>query len=216
MGDFYMYKFIWLFIISLYTPPMYAQTIAGPISPITSVSLSSTSKTINFRIRWSQLQQVDSTMIAVYFSKDLLPIVYRRTKSPDTVSVTIPNDTTTYKFLLVNIRRGLASSPANVNYFFNADVYYQPVGLDLYPKDTVTVNAGGTVQFCAFMKFNDGTIALRNREASIPKCVEYYNTIPVATRTSGGAKQRAADKLCVKWVVPTGSVGTITPEVCTP
>lgn len=211
-----MYKFIWLFIISLYTTPMYAQTIAGPISPITSVSLSSTSKTINFRIRWSQLQQVDSTMIAVYLSRESFPIVYRRAKSPDTVSVTIPDDTTTYKFLLVNIRRGLASPPANVNYFFNADVYYQPVGLDLYPKDTVTVNAGGTVQFCAFMKFNDGTIALRNREASISKCVEYYNTIPVATRTSGGAKQRAADKLCVKWVVPTGSVGTITPEVCTP
>ena len=211
-----MYKFKWLFIILLYTTPMYAQTIAGPISPITSVSLSSTSKTINFRIRWSQLQQVDSTMIAVYLSKDLLPIVYRRAKSPDTVSVTIPDDTTTYKFLLVNIRRGLASSPANVNYFFNADVYYQPLSLVFYPKDTVIVNAGESVQFCAFLKFNDGTIALRGREKSIPKCVEYYNTIPVATRTSSGAKQRAADKLCVKWTSPLWSVGTITPEICSP
>jgi hypothetical protein len=208
-----MYKFKWLFIMCLYAIPLHAQTIAGPTSPIASASLSSTSKTINFRIRWSQLQQVDSTMIAVYLSRESLPIVYRRAKSPDTVSVTIPNDTTTYKFLLVNIRRGLASPPANVNYFFNADVYYQPTGLELYPKDTVTVQAGGTIQFCAFMKFNDGTIALRNRETSIPKCVEYYNTIPVATRTSGGAKQRAADKLCIKWQAV---VGTITPEVCTP
>jgi hypothetical protein len=192
-----------------------AQTKA-PSKPLAIASLSSATKTINFRLSWKQTQAVDSTMVAVFLSKDTVPVLYRKTKPIDTVSFNIPNDTTTYRFLVVSVRRGLSSPPANVNYFFNADVYYQPVALDLYPKDTVTVNAGGTVQFCAFMKFNDGTIALRNRETSIPKCVEYYNTIPVATRTSGGAKQRAADKLCVKWVMGTGAVGTITPEVCTP
>jgi hypothetical protein len=187
-----------------------------PLQPLAIASLSTTTKTINFRLSWKQTQVVDSTMVAVFLSRDTVPVLYRKTKPIDTVSFNIPDDTTTYRFLLVSIRRGLASPPANVNYFFNADVYYQPVALDLYPKDTVTVNAGETVQFCAFMKFNDGTIALRNREKSIPKCVEYYNTIPVATRTSGRAKQRAADKLCVRWVMPTGSVGTITPEICSP
>ena len=191
---------------------LHAQTKA-PLQPLAIASLSSTTKTINFRLSWKQTQVVDSTMVAVFLSRDTVPVLYRKTKPIDTVSFTIPDDTTTYRFLLVSVRRGLASSPANVNYFFNADVYYQPTGLELYPKDTVTVQAGGTIQFCAFMKFNDGTIALRNRETSIPKCVEYYNTIPVATRTSGGAKQRAADKLCIKWQAV---VGTITPEVCTP
>jgi len=194
---------------------LHAQTKA-PLQPLATATLSTTTKTINFRLSWKQTQVVDSTMVAVFLSRDTIPVLYRKTKPIDTVSFNIPDDTTTYRFLLVSIRRGLASPPANVNYFFNADVYYQPLALVFYPKDTVIVNAGESVQFCAFLKFNDGTIALRGREKSIPKCVEYYNTIPVATRTSGGAKQRAADKLCVKWVMPTGSVGTITPEICTP
>jgi hypothetical protein len=192
-----------------------AQTKA-PSKPLAIASLSSTTKTINFRLSWKQTQVVDSTMVAVFLSRDTVPVLYRKTKPIDTVSFTIPDDTTTYRFLLVSIRRGLASSPANVNYFFNADVYYQPLSLVFYPKDTVIVNAGESVQFCAFLKFNDGTIALRGREKSIPKCVEYYNTIPVVTRTSSGAKQRAADKLCVKWTSPLWSVGTITPEICSP
>jgi len=194
---------------------LHAQTKA-PLQPLATATLSTTTKTINFRLSWKQTQVVDSTMVAVFLSRDTIPVLYRKTKPIDTVSFNIPDDTTTYRFLLVSIRRGLASPPANVNYFFNADVYYQPLALVFYPKDTVIVNAGESVQFCAFLKFNDGTIALRGREKSIPKCVEYYNTIPIITRTSGGAKQRAADKLCVKWVMPTGSVGTITPEICTP
>ena len=194
---------------------LHAQTKA-PLQPLAIASLSSTTKTINFRLSWKQTQVVDSTMVAVFLSRDTVPVLYRKTKPIDTVSFTIPDDTTTYRFLLVSIRRGLASSPANVNYFFNADVYYQPLSLVFYPKDTVIVNAGESVQFCAFLKFNDGTIALRGREKSIPKCVEYYNTIPVTTRTSSGAKQRAADKLCVKWTSPLWSVGTITPEICSP
>ena len=194
---------------------LHAQTKA-PLQPLAIASLSSTTKTINFRLSWKQTQVVDSTMVAVFLSRDTVPVLYRKTKPIDTVSFTIPDDTTTYRFLLVSIRRGLASSPANVNYFFNADVYYQPLSLVFYPKDTVIVNAGESVQFCAFLKFNDGTIALRGREKSIPKCVEYYNTIPVVTRTSSGAKQRAADKLCVKWTSPLWSVGTITPEICSP
>ena len=187
-----------------------------PSQPLATATLSTTTKTINFRLSWKQTQVVDSTMVAVFLSRDTIPVLYRKTKPIDTVSFNIPDDTTTYRFLLVSIRRGLASPPANANYFFNADVYYQPLALVFYPKDTVIVNAGESVQFCAFLKFNDGTIALRGREKSIPKCVEYYNTIPVATRTSSGAKQRAADKLCVKWTSPLWSVGTITPEICSP
>ena len=191
-----------------------AQTKA-PSKPLAIASLSSATKTINFKLSWTQTEVVDSTMVAVFLSKDTVPVLYRRTKPIDTVSFNIPDDTTTYRFLVVSVRRGLSSPPANVNYFFNADVYYQPAGLELYPKDTVTVLAGGTVQFCAFMKFNDGTILFRQREKDIPKCVEYYNTIPAASRWVGGAKQRKADKLCVLWKVPEGQ-GTIVPEVCTP
>lgn len=203
--------FSMLLLVSATT--LHAQTKA-PSKPLAIASLSSATKTINFKLSWTQTEVVDSTMVAVFLSRDTVPVLYRRTKPIDTVSFNIPDDTTTYRFLLVSVRRGLASLPTNVNYFFNADAYYQPVGLELYPKDTITVLAGGTVQFCAFMKFNDGTILFRQREKDIPKCVEYYNTIPAASRWIGGAKQRAADKLCVLWQANGG--GTIVPEVCTP
>ncbi len=204
----------WLFgLLVICGTTLNAQT-SVPTQPMAVAMLSTTTKTINFKISWTQTQVVDSTMVAVFLSRDTVPVLYRKTKSIDTVSFSIPNDTTTYRFLLVSIRRGLASLPANVNYFFNADVYYQPVGLDLYPKDTITVTAGQTVQFCGFLKFNDGTTLFRQREKDIPACVQYYNALPAAVKSTGGAKQRAADKLCILWKTTGG--GTITPEVCTP
>ena len=184
-----------------------------PVQPMAVATLSTTTKMINFRLSWNQTEVVDSTMVAVFLSRDTVPALYRRTKPIDTVSFSIPDDTTTYRFLLVSVRRGLASLPANVNYFFNADVYYQPTGIAIYPSDT-TVLPGATVQYCGFLKFNDGTILIRQREKSVPKCVEYYNNkVPVASRRSGGAKQRIADKICLKWEV-TG--GKIEQEVCIP
>jgi hypothetical protein len=203
----WLYSIILAFVFS-------ATVDAQPIRPVASVSMLTASRQIAFRLSWMQREAVDSTLVAVFLSNDTVPILYRRAQSPDTIKFTIPDDTTTYRFLLLNVRRNIVSAPANVNFYFNADVYYQPVGLELYPKDTVTVLAGGTVQFCAFMKFNDGTILFRQREKDIPKCVEYYNTIPAASRWVGGAKQRKADKLCVLWQATGG--GTIVPEVCTP
>ena len=202
----------WLFsLLFVCATTLNAQT-RTPRQPLAIATLSSTTKTINFKLSWTQTQVVDSTMVAVFLSRDTVPVLYRRTKPIDTISFSIPDDTTTYRFLIISIRRGLASLPANVNYFFNADVYYQPVGLDLYPKDTVFVKEKESVQFCAFLKFNDGTTLFRQREKNIPKCVEYYNALPATIKWVGGAKQRAADKLCINWQTTGG--GTITPEVC--
>jgi hypothetical protein len=206
----------WLYSLLLVSATSLSAQTKAPLRPSAIATMSAATKTINFKLSWTQTSVVDSTMVAVFLSRDTVPVLYRRTKPIDTVSFTIPDDTTTYRFLLVSIRRGLASLPANVNYFFNADVYYQPVGLDIYPKDTITVNAGETVQFCAFLKFNDGTTLFRQREKDIPKCVQYYNALPAASKWIGGAKQRTADKLCIRWQLAAGDMGSIVPEVCSP
>ena len=188
-------------------------TYAQPIRPVASVSMLTASRQIAFQLRWTQREAVDSTMVAVFLSSDTVPILYRRTQSPDTIRFTIPTDTTTYRFLLVNVRRNIVSSPANVNFYFDADAYYVPSGLSVYPK-TVTIDSTSTtrqVQFCAFVKFADGTTVMRDRDLVIPKCIEYYNTIPVEQRSTGGAKQRVANKMCLQWST-TG--GTIENEVC--
>jgi hypothetical protein len=186
---------------------------AQPIRPVASVSMLTASRQIAFQLSWVQREAVDSTMVAVFLSNDTVPVLYRRTQSPDTIRFTIPTDTTTYRFLLVNVRRNIASPPANVNFYFDADKYYVPSGLSVYPK-TVTVDSTNTtrqVQFCAFIKFADGTTVIRDRDLVIPKCIEYYNTIPVDQRSTGGAKQRVANKMCLQW---TTNGGTIENEVC--
>jgi hypothetical protein len=186
---------------------------AQPIRPVASVSMLTASRQIAFQLRWTQREAVDSTMVAVFLSKDTVPILYRRTQSPDTIRFTIPTDTTTYRFLLVNVRRNIVSPPANVNFYFDADKYYVPSGLSVYPK-TITIDSTSTtrqVQFCAFIKFADGTTVIRDRDLTIPKCIDYYNTIPVEQRSTGGAKQRVANKMCLSW---TTTGGTIENEVC--
>ena len=57
-----------------------AQTKA-PSKPLAIASLSSTTKTINFRLSWKQTQVVDSTMVAVFLSRDTVPVLYRKTKT---------------------------------------------------------------------------------------------------------------------------------------
>lgn len=208
-----MFKWLWILMLGMATTAQ-----AQPVRPqqvIGSSQLLTTLKQISFRINWVQTQQVDSTMIAVFLSNDTIPTLYRKTKSPDTVSFTIPDDTTTYRFLLVNIRRGLSSQPANVNFYFNADNYYKLTRLHVKPDSvriTDTTLVGRTKQFCAFMEYNDGSIVMRDKDRTIPDCITEYGKFPAALRKSIGARQRNANTVCLNWQAVGG--GTIQNETC--
>jgi hypothetical protein len=196
-------------------------TYAQPIRPVASVSMLTASRQIAFQLRWTQREAVDSTMVAVFLSSDTVPILYRRTSSPDTIRFTIPDDTTTYRFLLVNVRRNIVSQPANVNFFFNADNYYKLTRLHVKPdsvridstalKDTTNV-AARQVQFCAFLEYNDGSIVMRDRDKTIPQCLIEYDKFPLTVRKSSGARQRNANTVCLNWQAVGG--GTIQNETC--
>ena len=202
-----MFKWLWVLLLGIVTTAQ-----AQPVRPqqvIGSSQLLTTLKQISFRINWVQTQQVDSTMIAVFLSNDTTPVLYRRTKSPDTVSFTIPDDTTTYRFLLVNIRGGLSSQPANVNFYFNADQYYKVTRLHVRPKN-VTVDTGGRVQFCAFIEYNDGSIVMRDRDRTIPTCITEYEKFNSTLRKSLGARLRNANTVCLQWQVTGGNISNET------
>jgi hypothetical protein len=207
-------KKLWLFFGLMLASPVYAQT-SSPQQVIATAAVSSVEQRITFQVRWTQSAQVDSTMVAVFLSNDTLPVVYRRGRSPDTISFTIPDDTTTYKFLLVNIRRGLSSLPANVNFYFNANNYYRLARIHVRPDSVVvtdTTEAGRTIQFCAFLEFSDGSIVMRDKDRSIAKCITEYEKFNVTTRKSIGARLRNANSICLEWTAPNG--GTITSESC--
>ena len=210
----WLYSIILAFVFS-------ATVEAQPIRPVASVSMLTASRQIAFRLSWMQREAVDSTMVAVFLSNDTVPILYRRAQSPDTIRFTIPDDTTTYRFLLLNVRRNIVSPPANVNFYFNADAYYKLTRLHVKPdsvridstalRDTTNV-AARTVQFCAFMEYNDGSIVMRDRDRTISQCLIEYDKFPLTIRKSTGARQRNANTVCLNWQAVGG--GTIQNETC--
>lgn len=190
---------------------LFAQKVPTPPTlPRMVTSISAVTKTVTFQVSWVQTATVDSTMLAVFLSSSTTPVLYRKGRSPDTVSFSIPDDTTTYRFMLVSVRNGLASLPANANFYFNADQYYKLANIQVVPKNP-TVLPGATIQFCALLEFNDGSIVLRDKDALIPTCVTEYNKIDVALRKPIGARLRNANKVCLQWQA-TG--GTIENESC--
>jgi hypothetical protein len=202
-------KKLWVFFGLMFSLPVHAQT-RSPQQVIATAAVSSVEQRIVFQVRWTQSVQVDSTMVAVFLSNDTLPVVYRRGRSPDTILFTVPDDTTTYKFLLVNVRSGLSSLPANVNFYFNADEYYQVTRLQIRPKEIV-LNPGEEVQLCAYFEYNDGSIVMRSKDRSIPTCVTEYEKF-TEPRKSIGARLRKVDGVCLEWSAPAG--GTIQGENC--
>jgi len=206
----------WLFlVIALMFSSIVEAQVASPRNATATAMLSTAAKTVNFRVSWNAAPNVDSTMVAVFLSSVTLPLIFRKGRSPDTVSFNIPDDTTTYRFQLISIRRGLVSNPANVNFYFNADAYYKVTRLHVKPDSVVvkdTTVAARTVQFCAFMEYNDGSIVMRDRDRTIPQCLIEYDKFPLAIRKSSGARLRNANTVCLNWQAVGG--GTIQNETC--
>jgi hypothetical protein len=205
-----------LFILLLFsTTDLHAQ-IKVPDNPLAIATLSSTTKTINFRLSWNQTEVVDSTMVAVFLSRDSVPVLYRKTKPIDTVSFSIPDDTTTYKFVFLSVRRGLASLPANVNFYFDAEKYYNIVSVEVQPR-TIELLVGQTIQVCPFFIFNDGSVVMRNQDKDKVGCMtKYLNLYGEPLRKSIGARLRIANKECLIWETTDSTVATVVPEVCIP
>lgn len=82
-------------------------------------------------------------------------------------------------------------------------------GLDLKPDAPLTVLAGGQVQFCAFLIFRGGQVAMRTQDE--PGCAGHYGAFPASLRVLTVDQQRVANRQCIRW---TTRDGTITAEDC--
>jgi hypothetical protein len=180
------------FIISAQTVP--------PVNVSTSSTISAAANTITFRVKWNSAPNVDSTVLAVFVSSDSLPILMRRATSPDTIVLPTPDDTTTYRFVLYSMRRGVASTPADAKFEFDAHKYYRLVKFYIWPGDT-TLNVGETLQMCPFFELNDGSVLIRERDRDKPTCIQAYNKLPQEVRRPHGARQRLVDQMCLEWQV---------------
>lgn len=84
--------------------------------------------------------------------------------------------------------------------------------LDIKP-DKVNLEFGQKQQFCAYIVFLNGKVALRTQDKSTPECDEMYKQFSLTQRDITIKQQQRADSTCVKWEA-TG--GTITAETCGP
>jgi hypothetical protein len=175
------------------------------------VSASTQTRLLTFRVQWIEREVVDSTVVSIFSSADSITPIYKaRGTSPDTIRITVPNDTLTYNFVLRSYRGIQPSNPAGALFHFDANIYYRLVALVIKP-DSVNLQPGATQQFCAFMKFSDSTIAIRDRDKSIPECVTFFSQFPDSLKANSGARQRKANAVCLQWQA-TG--GTIDQEIC--
>jgi len=192
-------KYLSILLIAICATILPAQT-KSPESVTASAQISDTEQTISFRISWKEAPNVDSTVIAVFISSDTIPIIFRKGRSPDTVTFTLPDDTTTYRFDLYSVRRGLVSLPANANFEFRAEQYFRLVKLHIWPEQ-ITLRVGEEIQLCAFFELNDGSILMRARDNNKLACVELYNDFPQQVKRGRGARQRVVNQLCLEWGV---------------
>lgn len=171
----------------------------------------SAQQVLNLRVRWTEPAPVDSTVVLFYSPHTAsIPTTRTRAISPVYFTTPLPIDTITYRFTLQSFRQNIPSTLFTTSYFFDANAYYVLSGIDVKP-DAVTLVAGATQQFCAFIKFNDGTVAMRTQDNVAGECQPFFNQFAVATRVTSGIKQRKADAVCLTW---TAAGGTITNEVC--
>lgn len=84
--------------------------------------------------------------------------------------------------------------------------------LDVKP-DNPTVETGQQIQFCAYVVFQTGKVALRTQDKGIPQCDEMYKGYTLVQRDLTLRQQQAADSVCVQWKVTGGS---IVAETCGP
>jgi len=205
-----------LLILLMMPSLLYAQT-GAPVGVISAATVVPAEKQVKFRITWRQTQAVDSTQLYVYLSNSVAPRVQRRTRPisavsagqgvqyTDTVSFTIPDDTTTYRFVLVNLRKGLSSAPAYINWRFDADQYYRISRVHIRPK-TITLDPDSSTVFCAFIEYNDGSIVMRDKDRTIAKCQDEYMKFDGTLRKSVGARLRNANRVCLEWQATGGRI----------
>lgn len=179
------------------------------------ISVTPTVGRLKFSVSWT-------TQTNVYGSPDSVTLYVR---TPNTLSGTpyrvgiphptlyhqfyipLPNDSVTFTVEVVAHRRLLSSTPTTATYFFNPDASVLIARLILKP-DSAVVDTSGTVQFCAFLQYNDSTVVIRQQDQGTPACAQFYTTqFTAVQRQPNTYQQTKADRVCILWEATGGTIG---------
>lgn len=85
------------------------------------------------------------------------------------------------------------------------------IGALIIKPDAVTLPTFGTQQFCAFIRFRDGKVAMRAQDGSV--CSTEYTKLPASVRTPNMSQQVIADTTCLTWKAIGGSITASTCDI---
>lgn len=174
---------------------------------------------LKFNVGWTTnsdaLGTPDSVVLHVQTPTSLSGMPYRmgfvNTVSSNVFYVPLPSDTVTFTVELTAYRRTLPSSVTRRTYLYDPSAVLQIVKLYLKP-DSVTIAPGQSVQFCAFLQYNDSTVVIRQQDQGTPECAAFYTSqFIAANKTPNTYQQTKANNSCIIW---SATGGTIQQEVC--
>jgi len=179
--------------------------------------------TLSYRMRWGVGLRATGYLVTVLSSRPGWTGLPNNSAIADTSTswkaIAPPGwDSTTFTATVISTRGALRSAARSLRWAVNAgvgqpgpivlDTTLQLARLDLKP-DSIRLAPLAQVQFCPFIQFRDGAVAMRGQDA--PQCSLQYAQLGAVIKRASAAQQAVADLVCIDWQA-TG--GTITPDPC--
>lgn len=187
--------------------------ISAQVPSSISIKTTELTDTTMFTISWSRVTGYSTYDLIVFSNPRQFELEQFRVVTGNTWSIKVPRSRLQDRTLLyASVRVAMSPRYGSITYRI------PPIGiaaLDVKP-DSVTLAPGTTQQFCAFVVFTDGQVAIRNSEKTISTCIDQYNTFPLQIRNPSSLQQSIADTVQVTWSVVNGSPATSTANVTNP
>jgi hypothetical protein len=190
-----------------------AQTYPAPPS-LTIAVTEKTDGTTQFRFSWQTVPGYSTYDLLTFSRPRIFELEQLRAVTGTSWTITVPRSALTDSMFIYGSVR---VSPASPRY---ASIVHRlpPLSinaLDVKP-DSVSLMAGETQQFCAFVVFEDGKMAMRTPEKTLPVCVAQYDSLPISYKPPSPLQQSIADTVQVQWSVVDGAPSASTVKVSSP
>lgn len=183
-----------------------------------NINTTQSPETTTFTITWTKVPGYSTYDLIVFSNPRQFVLEQFRVVTGNSWSIKVPR-TQLQDSTLIYASVRVAMSPKYGSITYRTPAPPTPTigiaALETKP-DSVTLAPGATQQFCAFVVFTDGQVAMRNPEKTISTCIDQYNKYPVQKRNPSSAQQSIADTTQVVWSVVNGTPSAGSPNLTNP
>jgi hypothetical protein len=193
----YMRKFLLILGLMLLAASVMAQT---PAPSSTIIRVTELVDSTRLRISWTPVPGYSSYDVNTFSSPRKFELEQVRLVTGTSWTITVPRSA------MMDGTKFYASVRASMSTPKYASITYdmppvQITSLSVKPDslNLTTADSGKQYQFCAYVVFVDGQIAMRNPEKNIPACVNHYMEFASELRNPTTLQQEIADNVQVVW-----------------